>query len=66
MPRETQPSQRERETIERRVSHLPARDCPASMEAVEERGDIGCPICGRDMFDHILEDDREALRTVRP
>lgn len=59
-------SQSERETIERRVSRLPARDCPASMEAVEEHGDIGCPICGRDMFDHILEDDREALRTVRP
>ena len=39
---------------------LPASDCPASMEAVQEHemrhGDAGCPICERDALDHRLED----------
>lgn len=55
-------SDSERGAIEQRVGSLPARDCPASMEAVYEHGDVGCPICGRDMFDHVLEVDREVLR----
>ena len=43
---------------------LPASDCPASMEAVQEHemrhGDAGCPICERDALDHRLE-DQDAL-----